>query len=55
MERILMKAREDEPAQPRWKVGLFLGTIGGDVEVLEADENTAGTDLGGTAQMWRIR
>ncbi len=37
IERILARAREDEPAQPRWKVGWFLGTVGADAEVLEAD------------------
>ena len=37
MERILVRAREDEPAQPRWKVGWLLGVVGADVEVLEAD------------------
>ncbi len=37
MERILARDREDEPAQPRWKVGWLLGMVGADVEVLEAD------------------
>ncbi len=37
MERILVRAREDEPAQPRWKVGWHLGMVGADVEVLKAD------------------
>ncbi len=33
MERILVRARENEPAQPRWKVGWLLGMVGTDVEV----------------------
>ncbi len=33
----MARAREDEPAQPRWKVGWLLGMVGTDVEVLEAD------------------
>ncbi len=37
MERILVRAREDEPAQPRWKVGWPLGMVGADVQILEAD------------------
>ena len=37
IERILARAREEEPAQPRWKVGWLLGMVGSDVEVLQAD------------------
>ena len=37
MERILARAREEEPAQPRWKVAWLLGMVGADVEVLEPD------------------
>ena len=37
MERILVRARDTEPAQPRWKVGWFLGIDGADVKVLESD------------------
>ncbi len=37
MKRILVRAWEDEPARPGWKVGCLLGVVGTDVEVLEAD------------------
>ena len=37
MERVLVKARDDEPKQPRWKVGWFLGHVGTDIQVLELD------------------
>ncbi len=37
VERVLVRARVDEPAQPKWKVGWLLGMVGADVEVLEAD------------------
>ena len=37
MERILVRARGEKPAQPRWKVGWFLGMVGADVEILEPD------------------
>ncbi len=36
-ERILVLAREEEPARPRWKVGWISAVVGPDVEVLEAD------------------
>ncbi len=39
MERILVRAPEDEPTRPRWKVGWILGMVGADVEVLEAGGN----------------
>ncbi len=39
MERILVQACEEEPAQPRWKVGWLLGMVGPDAEVLEPDRN----------------
>ncbi len=33
----MVQAREEEPAQPRWKVGWFLGIVGPDAEVLVPD------------------
>ena len=35
IERILVRAREEEPEQPRWKVGCLLGMVGADVDVLD--------------------
>ncbi len=36
-ERILARAREEEPAKPRWKVGWLRGTVGADIMALESD------------------
>ena len=44
LERILVRAREEDPKQPRWKVGWLLGMVGGDVVVLE--ENGASRRYG---------